>query len=193
MKTCRWKIESKTGFSLAETLVALIIILLVSSIIAAGMPAAQRALVNVRESANAQMFLSTTLNELRNELATASSINANGNEITYVNPVTGNSKIEFDAAADGGKFVITSYMDLNADGSLSGGYTRPLVSNAARTEKLSINFETGVVPFPNSSSNSAYTEGASFITVSGFGVKSSLAGDAVLADVDEYIINVIVK
>ncbi len=187
MRKRRHRLYSQSGFSLAETLVALIIILLVSSIIAAGMPAAQKALVNVRESANAQVFLSTTLTELRNELSTASDIKVNGNSVTYVNPVTGNSKIELDSTTNG-RFTITTYMDLNANGTLSGGVSRPLVSDAAKTETLSLNFNSNA-PFPAA----AYNMGDSCITVTGFGVQSSLTGNASLASIGEYKIGIIVK
>ena len=95
MEVFRRKKRAEAGFSMAETLVALIIILLVSSIIAAGMPAAQKAFYNVRESANAQMLLSTTLTELRNELTTASNIQNKDGVLTYINPVNGDSSLKF--------------------------------------------------------------------------------------------------
>lgn len=177
--------RKRAGFSLAETLVALLIILLVSSIVAAGMPAAQKALLNVKESANAQVFLSTTLSELRNKLSTASEIKVVGNRVSYVDPVTGNSVIEL---RDDNKLWITENMDLNANGTLAGGVSRPLVSDAA-AGSLSLVFDNGT-PFPTSPP--AYTKGDRFFTVSGFGVQSSLIPNSVLARVTGYKIAIIV-
>ena len=57
------KLNMQRGFSLAETLVVVLIILLVSSVIAAGMPAAQKAYNNVLVTADAQVYMSTALTE----------------------------------------------------------------------------------------------------------------------------------
>ena len=53
MKLLIKRIRERHGFSLSETLVAILIILLVGSVIAAGMPAAEKAYFKVIESANA--------------------------------------------------------------------------------------------------------------------------------------------
>lgn len=68
------KIRSNAAFTLAEALVAIIILLLVSGIVAAGIPAAARAYDNVVVAANSEMLLSTAMSELRNELGTAKEI-----------------------------------------------------------------------------------------------------------------------
>lgn len=121
------KLFRRSGFSLAETLVVLIIILLVSSVVAAGMPAAEKAYVNVIQSADAQLFLSSTLTELRNELSTATEVRViSSNQIEYVNPITGKSTIQF----DGKVFQLTTYQNL--DGT---GITRPLVYDNRLIEK----------------------------------------------------------
>lgn len=175
--------RSKMGFSMAETLVALIIILLVSSIVAAGMPAAQKAFLNVKESANAQVLLSTTLTELRNELSTASKIEPKGNYVTFIDPVTGDSKIEL----KGNKLWLTTYRDINAEGNLAGGIERPLVSDAAKTASLSLDFG-GNAPFPAT----AYSEGNTYFTLTGFTVKSDLVPNSELAGIGDYKIAIIV-
>ena len=177
MEVFRRKKRAEAGFSMAETLVALIIILLVSSIIAAGMPAAQKAFYNVRESANAQMLLSTTLTELRNELTTASNIQNKDGVLTYINPVNGDSSLKFDAGKS--CFWLTAYQDVNTTGVIG----RPLVSNAARTDTLSLVVEGD--PF-------VYQAGDPYITVKGFTVRSALTGDADLASVGDYKIPILV-
>ena len=77
------KLKNRSGFSLAETLVAIIILLLVSAIVAEGVPVAQNAYDKVVVAANAKVMLSTAITALRNELATAQRITVKDNVITY--------------------------------------------------------------------------------------------------------------
>ena len=85
------------GFTLAETLLAVLILLMVSSIVAAGIPSARRAYEKVVLASNAEVLLSTTVSMLRNELGTAMDVKANGSEITYYNTARGaTSKISLE-------------------------------------------------------------------------------------------------
>ena len=63
-----------SGFSLAETLVALLIVLMVSSILVAGLPAAFQAYSKVVDGANAQVLLSTGATRIRDELGFATDV-----------------------------------------------------------------------------------------------------------------------
>ena len=184
MKQLERKMENQKGFSLAETLVALVIILLVSGIVAAGMPAAERAYVKVQESADAQVLLSTTLTELRNELATASDIRIDGNRVTdkstpllgntvsYTNPITGETTISF--KTDEG-FVISSYKDIGGSGE------RPLVTFKAKTKDLTLTY-TGTL--------FTYKADTDTITVAPLNVKSSTSDNAAQLE-NPYIIRVL--
>ena len=69
-KIKRWR----EGFTLAETLAAVLIMLMVSAVVAAGIPAARTAYENVVLASNAEVLLSTTISALRNELGTAKDI-----------------------------------------------------------------------------------------------------------------------
>ena len=53
------KLRSNKGFTLAETLLAVLILLLVSTIVATGIPAARNAYEKVVEASNAQAVLAT--------------------------------------------------------------------------------------------------------------------------------------
>ena len=53
------KLNNEDGFTLAETLMTVLIMLLVSSVIAAGIPAAAKAYRKAVDAANAQVLLST--------------------------------------------------------------------------------------------------------------------------------------
>ena len=78
------KLKSHSGMSLAETLVAVIILLLVSTIVMRGVPVAKNAYEKVVVAANAKVMLSTAITSLRNELATAQRIKVGGSSLTNV-------------------------------------------------------------------------------------------------------------
>ena len=180
MKLYERKLNRHSGFSLAETLVALIIILLVSSVVAAGLPAAERAYLRILESANAQMFLSTTLTELRDELATASEIDTSTpGTIAFVNPITGKSKITFDSSKG---FMIQTYLDLNDNEGTNEGTNppQPLVSDKARTDSLKIETQ------PTISYNN------NLLIIGTFNIKSDKTNSVVAKLENPYYISVIV-
>ena len=89
----RRKLHTCQGFTLAETLLAVLIMLLVSTIVATGIPAAKNAYEKVVLASNAQVLLSTTISTLQNELGTAKDVetpvNGEGEKehsvITYYN------------------------------------------------------------------------------------------------------------
>lgn len=88
MKACRVRINriisTEKGFTLAEALVAIIIMLLVSGIVVAGIPAAGSAYDNVVQVSSAEVTLSTAMSALRNELGLSKDITVekdeNGND-----------------------------------------------------------------------------------------------------------------
>ena len=80
---------NKSGFTLAETLMAILILLLVSSVIAAGIPAAVSAYTKAVDAASAHTLLSTTVNALRNELSAAWSVEPKNNTLYYYKTSTG--------------------------------------------------------------------------------------------------------
>lgn len=89
------RITDIQAFTLAEALVAIIILLLVSAIMVAGAPSAIRAYDNVVIASNAEVLLSTGMASLRNELGTAKDIasdNKNGDQgIRFFNEATGST------------------------------------------------------------------------------------------------------
>ena len=92
MRKCRKeKLHRTYGFTLAETLLAVLILLMVSSIVAAGIPSARNAYEKVVLTSNADVLLSSTMSTLRNELGAATDIKVSGNEITYYNSNRGST------------------------------------------------------------------------------------------------------
>jgi hypothetical protein len=77
------RLKSRRGFTIGEVLVSVLILMMVFSIVAAGIPAAANAYYKVVDSANAQMLLSTTLTRLRTELSTATQVKCSGTTIEY--------------------------------------------------------------------------------------------------------------
>ena len=159
------KLRNQRGFSLAETLLAVLILLLVSTIVATGMPVA----VNVYEktvlSANAQSLLSTTVSALRDELGTAWNVEVEGNTGTYYSADTGNRS---ELKMDGGTITLTEFLSIdllkptvNAEegegergSSNSIERMRTLIPNATLTRDLDISYQSvtysnGVVVFTN--------------------------------------------
>ncbi|MCR5097191.1 MAG: prepilin-type N-terminal cleavage/methylation domain-containing protein [Erysipelotrichaceae bacterium] len=75
---------NRKGFSLAELLLAIAILLLATGIVAAGIPAAISAYRKVVDAANAQVLLTTATTCLRDELDMSPEVQIAGDVITYV-------------------------------------------------------------------------------------------------------------
>lgn len=164
----REKLRSQKGFTLAETLLAVLILLLVSVIVATGMPAAKNAYEKVVVASNAQALLSTAATSLRNELGTAWNVLIDddaaktkagnpGSSVTYNSANTGGlSQIAMDK--DTGitlqeykqvsVFNVTdeNFLNNNADSSLSEKQRRSLISEKTgsgdSSGKLKVIYET---------------------------------------------------
>lgn len=124
------KLRSSAAFTLAEMLVAILIMLMVSGIVAGGIPAAQRAYEGAVKSSNAEVLLSTTISALKGKLSIASSVEleSDNKAITFYNPDThSNSRIYL---KDGtGDIMFTQVWTGGADDS-----SEPLVPDAAKEE-----------------------------------------------------------
>ncbi len=154
MNSVRRKRKNTRGFTLAETLITLLILLMVASIVAGGIPSAARAYTSAMDAANAHALLSTTVNALRSELSTAWNVRLenegdSGKAIVYFNANTGaESKIY----CEGNDIMLLKYSDqeeVDHD-------AHPLVSDAAslKAEKFSVSYtdvgfdkEKGIVSF----------------------------------------------
>ena len=101
------KLKNTAGFTLAEMLLTVVILLLASGVVATGMPAAVNAYRNAIDAANAQVLLSTTVNALRDELSTARDVQVSGKTITYTGTDTG-SRSTIDLSSS--PFTIQEYV-----------------------------------------------------------------------------------
>ena len=158
------RIESNRGFTLAETLLAVLILLMVSAIVATGIPSAKAAYEKVVLASNAEVLLSTTMSSLRNELATAKNIET-GDEVggkdtslTYYNTTRGSkSKIyKYSGSVAAGAIMIQQYVKVDGIGKDSDPVR--LVSKTASTGDLYVTYEyvtysDGIITFRNLSVN----------------------------------------
>ena len=167
-KVIRNKIRSRRAFSIAEVLVAMLILLMVSSIVAAGIPAARSAYENVVITSNAEVLLSTTISALRNELGTAKDIENSDNQksLKYYNEAYGTvSQISVDSTTGrimlkmnaGTMFGGTESVDALG---VSGGSEIQLVSDSASNKNLYATFST-----------ISYDDNTGIVTITGIKIK----------------------
>ncbi len=138
------------GFTLAETLIAILILMMVSSVIAGALPAASNAFTKTVDAANAQVLLSTAITVLRDELSMATGVSHDGMSITYRSGSLG-SVSEITKVTDGIK--ITTWYGYGK-GDASSGKGRYLVSQKASTKDLCLTYDSvtvqdGVITFQN--------------------------------------------
>ncbi len=133
------KLNRRTGFTLAETLIAILILLMVSSVVAGGIPAASNAFYKAVDGANAQVLLSTAATALRDELATARDIEGDTNKesLTYYSRDDGReSKIYL----NGNTIWVVEYVNSTFPFQPPIEQARPLVSGKASTERLKVKY-----------------------------------------------------
>ena len=116
MKACRQlrrRLTDSRGFTLAELLMVILILLLVSTVVATGVPAAVNAYQKVVESANAQHLLSTTVSSLRRELSLAGEVGTDGSNGVeyYINGQGQKLTVSDDDLTIEAKFILTSDED----------------------------------------------------------------------------------
>lgn len=124
----RRKPRNIRGFTLAETLLAVLILLLVSVIVATGMPAATNAYNKVILGANAKVMLSTAITALHDEIGTAwrvETVTGDNTRIRYFNAGTGaKSELSLD---DGKAIQVQDYIPLNNEDELIHSGTAKIV------------------------------------------------------------------
>ena len=106
------KLKKSAGFTLAETLITVLILLMVSAVVAGGVPAAANAYRKAVDAANAQVLLSTTVNALRSELSTAWGVSddADGKTLTYYSVRTGAKTKLFNGTGDQNTIMVQDYV-----------------------------------------------------------------------------------
>ena len=152
------KVRERRGFTLAETLMTVLILLMVSVVMATGIPTAANALRRVVDCANAELLLSTTMTRLRSELGTARSVEApSGTTIDFVRSDGSQTSISLEpysptpGAGPAPGVYLWEYKGVQV---IEGedGYRHLLVSEAASNKNLyatydSVEYADGVITF----------------------------------------------
>lgn len=157
---------NRRGFTITEMLIVLLILMMVTMLLAAGIPLASRAYKKVVDASNAQLLLSTTMTELRDELSFASDVSVSGGVISF-------------KAADGSSSTISCkpdgiYLHEHIEFDTDGSYDRLLVSDKAATSGLaaswsSVSCSGGVVTV---NGLSVSKDGTELLHVSAFKIKA---------------------
>lgn len=125
------------GFTLAETLLAIMILLMVSGIMASGIPTAINVYHKVVDAANANALISTTTTELRDRLALAKDVEVEGNTVKFTGSNGKNYELYLTSSGDRGLYV----EDVTA-GITGNGDSRMLVSDSAANKNLYVKYES---------------------------------------------------
>ena len=137
LQKLRTRLKNSSGFTLSELLITLLILLMVTVVMAAGIPSALRALYKVEDSSNAQVLLSMAVTRLRDELSTASEVKVDGETtITYTTESGSKSKLTAETAGDDLGINLQEYADVFPDGE----YKHLLVSDAAANKNLYVTY-----------------------------------------------------
>lgn len=163
MKRLCSKLKDRHGVTLTEMLATLLIMLLVTSIAATGIPAAKAAYDRAVDAANAQVLLSMTVTELRKELGLASGVPDGyaGTELTYTSGTNGGQSrilvMEDEDSLE--RIYIQEMRELKKDDDSAVMDPRPLVSIGSddKTKKLHVVFGQEGGDAPVSYSDGVFT------------------------------------
>ena len=143
MKKMTKRIKDRRGFTVAELLITILILLMVTGVVAAGIPVAAEAYYKVVDTANAQLLLSTTVTTLRTQLETAQSVKIDESTkdlVYYTSQATATTSIESTETG----IMFQPYMLAESDGTYkpTATYTRPLVTASTATNNLHTEYES---------------------------------------------------
>ncbi len=162
----RKRCKDRKGFTIGEMMMAVMILVIITGLVAGGLPLAGRVYKQVVDSANAQLLLGSTMTLLRDELETATGVpraeDRKNNEIQYTSTSTGYTTIFWTTEKADDGICIAPYQ---TDGYAGTTYNRPLVSRAGANRNLHTEFTSW-----------SYADGV--FTITGLVVKR---GDTVLA------------
>lgn len=164
----------KEGFTLAETLIAILILLMVSGLMAQGIPMAFNAYKKVSLAANANVLLSTTITELRDRLAYSKEIEVTNKDVYFTSNNGREYKLSYSSEKGGLYVEDVTPNDTHKD-------SRLLVSNEAAAKELYVTY------------NEAVLESNDYITFKGIEVhkKGSTAESDGFANIESYSIKLL--
>lgn len=202
MVKIKHKLGKDRGMTVLETLISMFILMMVTVVVATGIPTAANAYSKVLDSANAQILLSTAMTKLRNELETADNIKVDGKaidgmveeklsgkKITYTTNSYGESMIYLNQKSGHGhinavrlwEYIIGEATDAAQDDAVSNNINRLLVSQKASNDNLYLTYDY-----------ITYKKGTNYITFEGLVVKKKDT-DQTLAEPVDYSVKLLLK
>lgn len=185
------KFGSTVGMTVLETLMAMFILAMVTSVVATGIPTAANAYNKVLDSANAQLVLSTAMIKIRDELETADEVElADENKtVKYRTVNNGESRIYLNADTSKeeygheGVVRLWQYMDIdkNLDSSINKKRNRLLVSQKASNDNLYLTY-----------TSISFTANSKYVTFKDLVVKT-IKDDQILAGPLDYSVKLLRK
>ncbi len=145
MKHIIERIKERRGFTLSETMITLLIILLVFGVIVAGIPVAVNAMRKIVDAANSQMLMSTTMIKLRDELGKAESVTTSGTAIEYRTSDGISRRIDCVDATSGGGIYVAQFQGMSTTPTGSA----LLVSNPAASKNLHMIYNVASPAYSN--------------------------------------------
>lgn len=190
------KIYNGSGMTVLETLMSMFILLMVTAVVATGIPAAVQAYSKVLDSANAQLLISTAMTKLRDQLEVADEIVVSQERddsgipygeltiITYKTNNYGKSRIYLDRESHAVRLweYIEDLTNDARDAAITAKTNRLLVSRKASNDNLYLTY----------TSISSYNDASKTITFHGLVVKKDDT-DQVLAGPLDYSIKLLKK
>lgn len=139
-------LRSNGGFTLAELMLTILILVMVSVVVANGIPAARNAYEKVVLASNAEVLLSTAVSTLRNELGTAQNVKLGTDEaaqegtiLTYRSMARGAYSRIFVEQGKGIRFQ-RYYTDSTIDIPVPPSDAEPLISEKTATADLYVTY-----------------------------------------------------
>lgn len=135
--------RAKRGFTLVETLMALMILVILTGIVAMGIPVAFETYTKAVNGSNAQVVLSTATNVLRDELGMAQDVQTapDGTVLTYVTGDGHYASLAVSGAGTGSRIQRHDYIGIPGSLSEAAGSPRAVITDAAMTDALGITFD----------------------------------------------------
>lgn len=141
------KIFNGSGMTVLETLMSMFILLMVTAVVATGIPAAVQAYSKVLDSANAQLLISTAMTKLRDQLEAADEIVVSQElddddipygELTIITYKTNNGKSRIYLDSESHAVRLWEYIDNSA--AIAAKTNRLLVSRKASNDNLYLTY-----------------------------------------------------
>jgi prepilin-type N-terminal cleavage/methylation domain-containing protein len=131
--------RANAGFTLVETMLALTILLLLTAVVASGIPVASRTYTKVVDASNAQAALTTTAAKLRSELSLAQDV-----FFAREGDGSGEREVVFYKTSDG---YWAKIVNPDEDKGQKGLYIQAYAGTPSQTGNLSANY--GLEPYPD--------------------------------------------